>query len=159
MDRAKEVGMRKVSGATRKQLIVQFFIDAILINAIAVFLAVGTVTMLLPAFEQLTGSPITSILAVTKGLLNPSFWIPPIVTLLAGIVAVGLYPSLLLSSFKPVLVLKGKFTKSATGIFLRKDSSDFNMYFRWVSLQARSPFHGRSPSCNNKTSVTVLNNC
>ena len=120
MDRAKEVGMRKVSGATRQQLIVQFFIDAILINAIAVFLAVGSVTMLLPAFEQLTGSPITSILAVTEGLLNPSFWILPCVTLLAGIVAVGLYPALLLSSFKPVLVLKGKFTKSATGVFLRK---------------------------------------
>jgi putative ABC transport system permease protein len=120
MDRAKEVGMRKVSGATRNQLIVQFFIDAMLINAIAVLLSAGLVTMLLPAFEQLTGSPITRILIFTKGLLNPSFWIPPIVTVLAGIIAVGLYPSLLLSSFKPVLVLKGKFTKSATGIFLRK---------------------------------------
>ena len=120
MDRAKEVGMRKVSGATRRQLIVQFFVDAMLMNAIAVSLAAGLVAMLLPAFEQLTGSPITSILNVTEALFNPSFWILPIVILLTGIMAVGLYPSLLLSSFKPIQVLKGKFTKSATGTFLRK---------------------------------------
>jgi putative ABC transport system permease protein len=120
IDRAKEVGMRKVSGATRKQLVVQFLFDAVLINIVAVLLAIALVTMLLPAFEQLTGSRISSILTSTRHLLNLSFWILPMAILLMGIMAVGLYPSLLLSSFKPVLVLKGKFTKSATGIFLRR---------------------------------------
>ena len=120
IDRAKEVGMRKVSGATRRQLIAQFLLDAALVNAVAVILAVVLVTALLPAFEQLTGSPIGSILAFTNELSRPSFWVLPLATLMVGIMAVGLYPSLLLSSFKPALVLKGKFTKSATGTFLRK---------------------------------------
>ncbi|MBL0741415.1 ABC transporter permease [Chryseolinea lacunae] len=120
IERGKEVGMRKVSGASRGQLIAQFFVDALLINGISIFLATGLVTMLLPAFEQLSGSPIGSILMSTHELSNVSFWMAPVATLLVGIVVVGLYPSLLLSSFKPALVLKGKFTKSAAGIRLRR---------------------------------------
>ncbi len=120
IDRAKEVGMRKVSGATRSQLIMQFLLDAVLINIVAALLAIALVMTLLPAFEQLTGSPIGSILIATNELLNPSFWILPVAVLLTGVIVVGLYPSLLLSSFRPVSVLKGKFTKSATGIILRR---------------------------------------
>ncbi|MBA4054717.1 MAG: hypothetical protein C0490_08405, partial [Marivirga sp.] len=68
IDRAKEVGMRKVSGATRKQLIVQFLSDAVLINALAALPALALVIMLLPPFEKLTGSPITNILTSTNEL-------------------------------------------------------------------------------------------
>jgi putative ABC transport system permease protein len=120
IERAREVGMRKVSGATRKQLVAQFLLDAALLNGVAVVLAIGLVSVLLPAFEQLTGSPIGAILAAGGDLLAPSFWIWPVVTVIAGVVAVGLYPSLLLSSFKPANVLKGKFTRSARGIWLRQ---------------------------------------
>lgn len=134
IDRAKEVGMRKVSGATRRQLIAQFFIDAVLINGVAVLIAITLVTMLLPAFEQLSGAAIRSILNSSKELTNPSFWILPIATLLAGIASVALYPSLLLSSYKPVQVLKGKFTKSATGIFLRRGLVGFQYVISTVLI-------------------------
>jgi putative ABC transport system permease protein len=120
IERAKEVGMRKVSGATRPQLVLQFLLDAALINAVAIVFSIGLVSISLPVFEQLTGSRISDILAATGDLLSPLFWIWPVVTVVVGIVAVGLYPSLLLSSFKAGTVLKGKFTKSATGIWLRQ---------------------------------------
>lgn len=120
MERAKEVGMRKVSGATRNQLVTQFLLDAVLINFLAVVLTVVLTTFFLPAFEALAGSPISTILAGTGVWMTFSFWMAPLVTLIAGVLFVGLYPALLLSSFKPLSVLKGKFVKSATGAWMRK---------------------------------------
>ncbi|AYB31677.1 ABC transporter permease [Chryseolinea soli] len=120
MERAKEVGMRKVSGATRKQLVTQFLLDASLINCLAVLLTVVLTTAFLPAFERLAGSPISAILTGTGVWATFSFWIIPVMVLIAGILVVGVYPALLLSSFKPLSVLKGKFVKSSTGALLRK---------------------------------------
>jgi putative ABC transport system permease protein len=136
IDRAKEVGLRKVSGASRKQLVIQFLCDAALLNGIAVFIAIALIVMLLPAFEQLTSSPITDILITTKDFFTLNFWIPPIVILITGVVVVGLYPSLLLSSFKPALVLKGKFTRSATGAMLRQGLVGFQYVISVVLIAA-----------------------
>ncbi|MEI9921331.1 MAG: ABC transporter permease [Bacteroidota bacterium] len=120
MERAKEVGMRKVSGATRKQLVTQFLLDATLINCLAVILTAVITTAILPAYELLTGSPISEILSVAGVWSSFAFWVLPVAIFIAGVVIVGVYPALLLSSFKPMSVLKGRFTKSSTGIILRK---------------------------------------
>lgn len=120
IERAKEVGLRKVSGASRGQLITQFFFDACLVNVIALVFSGVLTSATIPVFDSLTGKNISTILS-TSGILHSfSFWSWILLTLVAGILIVGLYPALLLSSFNPALILKGKFTKSKSGIALRK---------------------------------------
>jgi putative ABC transport system permease protein len=115
LGRAREVGMRKVVGASRAQLIIQFFFEIILLNLISVICAVGLVILALPFFSQITAIP-TDFNPWTQGW----FWITAVGMFLAGVVLSGLYPVLAMSSFKPVKVLKGKLGNSARGISLRK---------------------------------------
>jgi ABC-type antimicrobial peptide transport system permease subunit len=100
--RAKEVGLRKVIGASKLSLIRQFFGESILISFIALLLSIGLVELLLPAFNDLSGKTLSlDILAKTRML--------PVligITLVTGVIS-GIYPALFLSSFKPVMVLKG----------------------------------------------------
>ncbi|MEJ0101493.1 MAG: ABC transporter permease [Bacteroidota bacterium] len=108
--RAKEVGLRKVIGAVRGSLIVQFIGEAILLTFISIVLAVVFTLALLPAFNSLTGKQLS--LPVTQ----PVFWAALLGLLtITGFVA-GSYPALFLSSLNPVRVLKGslKFTWGAT---------------------------------------------
>jgi putative ABC transport system permease protein len=108
--RAKEVGLRKVIGAVRSSLIIQFTGEAMLLTFFSVVIAVIITAMLLPAFNSLTGKQLS--LPVSQ----PVFW-ASLIGLLAitGFVA-GSYPALFLSSLKPVKVLKGslKFSRGAT---------------------------------------------
>jgi len=120
LERSKEVGLRKVSGATKRQLITQFFFDAFLVNLLAVILAVGLLVVGIPYFENITGKDISGVLEMTGAWYSFSFWSIVLAALAIGILVVGLYPALLLSSFNPALVLKGKFYKSRSGIVLRK---------------------------------------
>lgn len=100
--RAKEIGIRKVLGSFRKQLIAQFFSESMLITVIAFVLSLVIVFFTLPYFNKLTGKDMS--LFVT----NLLFWFVIIAfTLLTGLIA-GSYPALYLSSFNPVKVLKGK---------------------------------------------------
>ncbi len=115
VDRAKEVGMRKVMGAQRGQLIRQFLTEAMLLALVAFFLALVLAELVLPAFSHVAGRELEldltengSALAVFVGI-----------TLLVGFLS-GSYPALFLSGFRPVLVLKGKFKTSMTGVALRK---------------------------------------
>jgi ABC-type antimicrobial peptide transport system permease subunit len=101
--RAKEVGIRKTIGSLRRQLIVQFYCESVLITFIAFAAALGIVILLLPAFNALAGKQV-SILWV-----SPVFWMMSIgFCLFTGIVA-GSYPALYLSAFRPIKVLKGSF--------------------------------------------------
>jgi putative ABC transport system permease protein len=125
IERAKEVGLRKVSGASRRQLVIQFIFDACLINVMALGLAIVFLTATAPAFELLTGKHITAILFTSGVVYTFSFWFWIVATVVTGILVVGLYPALLLSSFNPTLVLKGKFTKSKSGTTLRKSLVGF----------------------------------
>jgi putative ABC transport system permease protein len=113
-DRSKEVGLRKVLGAVRRQLFSQFMLESILYATVACILSIGLVQLLMPAYSNLLGYQL------------PSFWGNPIVYifLVAVILIVGLlagsYPALLLSSFSPIESLKGKLKVGKSGSFFRK---------------------------------------
>ncbi|MEI6614141.1 MAG: ABC transporter permease [Chrysiogenales bacterium] len=115
LTRAKEVGMRKVAGASRGQLIAQFFLETVLVNLAAMALALAAVKLLLPFFRQLTGMPIEYTVWA-----QPWFWHTVLAMFLAGVFLSGLYPVLVLSSFKPAIVLKGKLGNTSRGMNLRK---------------------------------------
>lgn len=116
LERSKEVGLRKTIGAARSQLIGQFLVDTSVVNIIALFLAIGIISMAWAPFEMLNGKNITTIL-ITGGMTP---WLYAALIFLLGIVVSGLYPSLVLSSFQPARVLKGKFYQSGSGSKLRK---------------------------------------
>ena len=113
--RAKEVGIRKTIGAKRGGLIGQFISEAILLAGTATVLALAISQMVLPFFQELSGKEIPG--TIFTGL-------PVLAVLIAGTIIVGLlagfYPAFVLSSFRPVQVLKGNFSASGSGASLRK---------------------------------------
>ena len=112
--RAREVGVRKVLGAGKKRLVLQFIGESIFMAAIATIVAVILITLTLPVFNTLVQKE-----------LSADFYDPLhltvllLITLICGLVA-GSYPSLYLSSFNPVFVLKGLKLKSGSAAFIRK---------------------------------------
>lgn len=120
LERAKEVGVRKVSGATRQQLIRQFLTESLIINLVAFGVAILIVMLLQPGFNTLVQYQLSLVFLFEKGLNGFNITGALIALMLAGIFISGLYPAFVLSSFKPILVLKGKFIASTKGIALRK---------------------------------------
>lgn len=120
LERSKEVGVRKTVGATRKQLIIQFFFDTIMVNCVALLLATIIVVASWPAFERLTGNNILEVLLQQDLMFDTSSLVIGGLILLLGTLIAGAYPALVLSSFNPAKVLKGKFYKSSSGVNLRK---------------------------------------
>jgi putative ABC transport system permease protein len=119
-ERAREVGVRKVAGASKKQLIRQFLIESFLINIIALVLAVLLVIVLQPAFNALIQHKLSFAFLFQKSLGGYSITAGLMTLILVGIFISGFYPAFVLSAFRPILVLKGKFSASKKGIFLRK---------------------------------------
>jgi len=113
--RAKEVGVRKVLGSHKKQLILQFMVESFIIVNFAFILSLAAAEMLNPLFEQLLNKTIGF-----SYFENPSFFLIIILTILSLTFLSGLYPAFVLSSFRPVQVLKGKFTHNIQATFLRK---------------------------------------
>ncbi len=111
--RAKETSVRKVIGATRVQLIRQFFFETFIICATAVVLGVVILRTMLPLFSTFIGQQYYFPLSLTSILI-----------LLAFIVSIsaiaGIYPAAILSSFKPAVSLKGNFSQGNKGNFIRK---------------------------------------
>jgi len=114
-NRAKEVGIRKTVGAYRIQLIRQFFGESLILTLIASGLAIGLVFLLLPMFNNMTGKTFTWELLIEKTIVLGIFGI----ILLTSINA-GSYPSLMLSRFQTVKVLKGRLPSGKKGVLLRK---------------------------------------
>ncbi|MBL0744414.1 ABC transporter permease [Chryseolinea sp. Jin1] len=115
LKRAGEVGVRKVVGAFRGQLITQFLTESLLLNLIAVGLALAIVRGSWPSFAALTGWNIPLDFFYTR-----NFWLLVAALFVMGAVCSGFYPAIVLSSFKPISVLKGKFISSTRGNYLRK---------------------------------------
>jgi putative ABC transport system permease protein len=114
-ERAKEVGIRKVVGAGRQQLARQFIGESVLVCIIAFILTLGAAGLLLPSFNLLAGKTLSKGVFNNPGFIGILFLASIVIGLLAGI-----YPALVLSSFKPVMVLKGRFATGTKGILLRK---------------------------------------
>ena len=119
LERAKEVGMRKVMGAERIQLIRQFLVEAFLLNIVCVLVALTLLQLLQPLSDTWLGAPISWETFLELKLLGASMpvWIGGF--LLLGTLLSGLYPALVLSGFQPVTVLKGSFQQSTQGRKLR----------------------------------------
>ncbi|HTE32325.1 MAG TPA: ABC transporter permease, partial [Chryseolinea sp.] len=103
--RSKEVGIRKVVGALKGQLVYQFGFESIALALISMVIGVGLACIFLPSFNSFTGKAIE----LTYGNLIAIVGFSLIVSVVVGILA-GSYPAFFLSSFRPVQVLKGKFT-------------------------------------------------
>lgn len=125
VERAKEVGLRKVIGAGRLQLIGQFLMESVMINLLALMVAAILVLICFPYFGRFTGTAISSAF-ISSGLLSqPLFWTVLVGTFIAGAFLVGAYPAFILSAFKPALAVKGRLFQSAKGILLRKTLVSF----------------------------------
>ena len=115
IERAKEVGIRKTLGSLRRQLIGQFLFESLLINTLAAILAIGLIAACLPVFNAVAGKNMNLSLLATS-----PFWSILALIFVGGTLLSGIYPAFVLSSFKPITVLKGKLTTSSHGSFLRQ---------------------------------------
>jgi putative ABC transport system permease protein len=115
LTRAREVGLRKVVGASRGQLVVQFFFETALVNLFAVALALLLMRAAFPAFRRLTGVP-----SAAGPWSSPSFLATVVLMFLAGIFLSGIYPVAALSAFRPSTALRAKPGNTPRGVNLRK---------------------------------------
>jgi putative ABC transport system permease protein len=113
MERAREVGMRKVVGSTRAQLVKQFLGESVLLSFISFILALLLVQLLLPSVNNIVGKPLTLLHSGSPLLIFLGM------AILTGILS-GSYPAVFLSSFRPVSVLKGSVRSGSQNIRLRK---------------------------------------
>jgi putative ABC transport system permease protein len=113
--RAREIGIRKVVGAQRKEIIAQFLSESVMITCMALVLAILLTLLTLPWLNQLTDQTLSINILLKWYILIPLFFVPVIVGLLSG-----LYPALFMSSFQPVKVLKGLFKVSGNNISFRQ---------------------------------------
>jgi putative ABC transport system permease protein len=114
-DRAKEVGIRKVVGAVQAELARQFIGESVLFCLLAFALTIGFAALLIPEFNQLAGK------TISHGIFEHMYYILWLFlsVLFVGVIA-GFYPALVLSSFRPITVLKGRWASHSDGNTLRK---------------------------------------
>ena len=154
--RAKEVGVRKVIGSERKHLIIQFLAEAILLSVLSLLIALLLVKILLPYFNQLSGRE----LQFSFSLYPEMSWMLTGLTLLVGLLA-GSYPALILSSFRPIEVLKSKIRVSGSNIFTKSlVTVQFVLSIgliicTMIILQQTKFMSGKNPGFNKENIVVV----
>jgi putative ABC transport system permease protein len=114
-ERAREVGLRKVMGSNKTQLIKQFLVESSVLTSLSVVIALFLFVIILPHFNQLAGKEVMSELTGQNG-----FWIVTAIILILGSFLSGVYPAFVLSSFNPLATIKGKFIRNVGNAFLRK---------------------------------------
>lgn len=112
-DRFKEVGVRKVMGAYKNQLVVQYLVESWILAMMSMIFAIAWLEIARPLFESVTGKEITDL------YVGKTITVLIVVASIVGLLS-GIYPSLFLSSFRTVNVLKGQFTSRTSGALLRK---------------------------------------
>lgn len=113
--RAKEIGIRKVSGAGKAELITQFLCESVLITWVAMLIAILAAWIVLPSLNRLSGLQLSPSLLLSWKWILPLLLTPFVVGTLSGI-----YPALFMSSFQPVKTLKGLFRVGGKSISFRK---------------------------------------
>ena len=115
IERAREVGVRKVMGSFRTQLVQQFLFESLLMNTFAILIAIILVVILTPSFSELTGRDLGYLLFEQN-----MFWVWTGALIIGGALLSGLYPAFVLSGYKPSEVLKGRFKNTGHGVLFRK---------------------------------------
>lgn len=115
IERAREVGLRKVTGAARRQLIGQFLMESLLVNLLAMLLALLLVRLLNHPFNRLTGIYLDYGFAA-----HPIFWAVTLTAFIGGSALAGIYPALFLSSFSPLTAFRGPENIRTGGLGLRR---------------------------------------
>lgn len=113
--RTREVGLRKVIGARRGQLIGQFLGESFLITILAFLLSLALMTALLGPFNRMAGTELT-----IAGLTNPVVFIPMVGLLLLVALGSGAYPAFILTAFRPAEVLQGKLAPTSRGTVVQR---------------------------------------
>lgn len=113
--RAKEVGLRKVSGAGRRNLIFQFLSEFLFLNIISLLVAFTITQLVFNGFAAAIGSKAEWML-----WSEPWFWLVVFLFLIISTLVSGIYPAFVMSNYNPVMVLKGNFSRSQRGMRLRK---------------------------------------
>jgi putative ABC transport system permease protein len=113
--RAREIGIRKVAGARKRELVSQFLSESVLLSWVAILIAFGLLYLTLPALNKISGQEISADILLRWQVIVPVFLTPFIVGILSG-----LYPALFMSSFQPVKTLKGLFKTSGSNLSFRK---------------------------------------
>jgi putative ABC transport system permease protein len=115
LERAKEVGVRKVLGALRGELIRQFMMESLLMNSMALLVALGLTLAVNPFFVRLTDRPMSPLFSMPG-----AYWEIFLGLFVAGTLLSGVYPALVLSRYRAVIVLKGLFKNASGGQWLRQ---------------------------------------
>ena len=115
LQRAREIGVRKVFGASKSQLVLQFFMDAIMLCLIAFIIALLLAMLLQPLFIHLVGTVVAD--SIFRNFQNVLLLF--LISILVGVLS-GAYPALFLSGFNPISSLKGKTGSIGTGLMLRR---------------------------------------
>jgi len=113
--RAKEIGIRKVTGSSKTQLVAQFLVESTLTALFALLLSIGFIALFLSTFNSVAGKYITFSTLFEPGTLL----ILLLLVLLVGLLG-GSYPAFYLSKFNPVHVLKGSLSKGSSNVMLRR---------------------------------------
>jgi len=114
MLRAKEISMRKIVGAGKTQLFMQFIVETALLFSLAAVLAIGLIYVLMPAFNQVASKQLT------LNLADYHIWLTILAAITGTLAASSIYPALLLSSFEPLKALKGKISAGIGDVMFRK---------------------------------------
>lgn len=114
IQRAKEIGLRKVNGAGRKHIILQFLMEFFMMNVISLLLALTITQLFFNKFAAAIGSKAEWYL-----WKDPLFWILLFVFLLISTLMSGIYPAFIMSNYNPLRVLKGNFGRSKQGLSIR----------------------------------------
>jgi len=142
--RTKEVGVRKVAGATRGALVRQFMSESIFLTFISMLVSLMVVHLLLPTFNELTGK--TLVIDYTEPIIYSSL---VVITLVTGFLA-GSYPAYFLSSFRPALVLKGVLKSRFSGTTLRKSLVVFQFGLSMIIIVCALVVHDQINYMRNK---------
>lgn len=145
VERAKEVGIRKVAGAFRSQIFWQFIIESFIITVVALLLSFLLIGLLLPSFNQLTDKSLQFATVVQPVILAAALLIALVIAVLAGS-----YPALILSKFQPVKVLKGSFKNTASGNWLRQSLIVFQFVISVFLVTATIVISGQMHFIRNK---------
>jgi putative ABC transport system permease protein len=143
--RSREVGIRKVLGSMKLELVRQFLLESILITAVALLLAIVLMYLMLPVFNSLSGQNL-SLSFSDHPLLIPGLLLFIVLT---GILA-GSYPAFYLSSFKPVAVLKGKFVSGKRTIGLRSGLVVFQFFISIILIVSTTVVYNQLSYMRNK---------